>query len=83
MIKVIKKNKAFISYEDMGDYIYLHELRNKDNNMDGLRIIKRFVRIIKKPIIASTLRLEIATVARRYGFDIYKRVSDRLFLIRR
>ena len=83
MIKVIKDNSAFISYEDMGDWVYLHEWKNKAKDMSGARIGRRFLKMIKKPIIASTLKDKVKDIALKNGFDIYKRVDNRVFLIRR
>ena len=82
-IKVVKRNRAFISYEDMGDFVYLHEFKNKQKGLDGIRLVTRFIRMVKKPIVCSTLKDGIARASKRYGFDIYKRIGDRIFMIRK
>ena len=82
MTHVIKKNKAFISYEDMGDWVYLHQWTNKDKSLDAIELGHRFLRLIKKPIIASSLYKKVISVAKRYGFKEYKKLGDRTFIIR-
>ena len=83
MIKVIKHKEAFISYEDMGEWVYLHEWKNKGSSVDGVRIGRIFLRYIKKPIIASSLKAKIINTALRNGFREYKKINNRTFLIRR
>jgi len=83
VIKVIKDNSAFISYEDMGDWVYLHEWQNKGKDMAGVRLARRFEKMVKKPIIASTLKEKVRDILVKNGFAIYKQVNNRVFLIRR
>jgi len=67
----------------MGDFVYLHEWQNKSKNRDGYKLGKRFLKMIHKPIVCSTLKDKVTVVARRYGFDIYKKINDRIFMIRK
>ena len=81
-LRVFGDRETHILWEQMGDFLYLHELRNSKRNMAGLKLITKFIKEHQN-IVCSTIRDKIATVARRYGFDIYKRIDDRLFMIRR
>ena len=83
-IRVFGRETTHILYEWMGNMVYLHEWRNSRRDRDGIELGKLFLKRFRNvPIVCSTLKDSVVKVARRYGFDIYKRVNDRIFMIRR
>ena len=78
-------NKAtHILYERIRDMVYLHEWRNSGRNRDGVELGELFLKRFRNvPIICSTLKEKVVRIARRYGFDVYKRENERIYLIRR
>jgi len=82
-INIFGDTQSHIIWEKIGKFCYLHEWRNTGRNIDGFKLGLKFLKEINMPIICSTIKDKVVTVARRYGFDIYKRIGPRLFLIRK
>lgn len=83
-IRTFGNKTTHILFERMCGILYLHEWTNDGQSRDGIELGKLFLKRFRNvPIVCSTLKDKVVRVAKRYGFDIYKRVNDRLFLIRK